>query len=654
MILECLTLENFRQYFGRQQVAFALDNERHVTVINGNNGYGKTSMFLAINWCLYGQRVENIKVVDNVGELISKEAVARAEVESCVSTSVELSFRHEGARYMVKRTLCGSKKPDNSVELRPSDTLTLLRIKERGQAETIENPIGVINSILPVTVREYFFFDGEKIDNFAKPEAAEQVKQAIQQVMKIELLDRGCKHLDDIAKEYRRELKNASAGKLKDLLNQEEKAREDLERSELEKEKVQNDIDSTRSKIEDIDQRLRELESVQELQRERDQYSAELERAEQLLTNTIAQIRDLTTANSFAIGCEAIEKAKDLLQKKRQRGEIPSNIRQQFLQDLLNQMECICGRPIAKDSPEHHRLLSLMENTMSSILEDDVLSTSASLIYLAEQSAKCKEQLTTEMQKRANLIDEIDGLRKKLDDIGRQLKGSPLEEVSGLERKREEFRADIESSSASLGGLKQKIEQSNQRIKDLEHAIGKEKKHEARHQLLGRKLELAQTAADKLKEVRTRYTDDIRQRVEQRTKDIFKKLIWKQSHFQDVQLTSSFHLEVIDRWGKPARLELSAGERQVLSLSFIIAMSKEAGEEKPLVMDTPFGRLSAEHRNSITENLPKLVKQLVLFATNEELLDEARKNLEPYIGAEYRLEFDQQTSCTKICEVNNE
>ena len=50
-------------------------------------------------------------------------------------------------------------------------------------------------------------------------------------------------------------------------------------------------------------------------------------------------------------------------------------------------------------------------------------------------------------------------------------------------------------------------------------------------------------------------------------------------------------------------------------------------EEAPIVMDTPFGRLSSDHRSSITENLPKLTPQLVLFVTDEELRDEARKNL---------------------------
>jgi DNA sulfur modification protein DndD len=110
-------------------------------------------------------------------------------------------------------------------------------------------------------------------------------------------------------------------------------------------------------------------------------------------------------------------------------------------------------------------------------------------------------------------------------------------------------------------------------------------------------------------------------------------------------------LEVIDRYGLPARPELSAGERQVLSLSFITAMSRISEEESPLVMDTPFGRLSSQHRESIAQYLPELTDQLVLFVTDEELRDQARLNLAPRIGAEYRLKFNTKTSCTAIEEM---
>ncbi|MCW5841683.1 MAG: AAA family ATPase [Caldilinea sp.] len=167
MKLERIVLENFRQYYDRQQLTFARDATRNVTVIHGVNGAGKTSLFLAINWCLYGRNAENIQVVNNVGELISKEAVSRAKPGDEVRASVTIAFLHNGDRYTVKRTLIGSKLQTGKLAVNELDQFTMMRQGADGRAQPVSNPIGTMNAILPVNAREYFLFDGEKIDNFA-------------------------------------------------------------------------------------------------------------------------------------------------------------------------------------------------------------------------------------------------------------------------------------------------------------------------------------------------------------------------------------------------------------------------------------------------------------------------------------------------------
>ena len=93
MKLEYLKLNNFRQYYGEQTIRFACESPRHVTVIRGINGAGKTSLFTALNWCLYGESS------DEMGEFVSKRAVT--ENTGIVETSIELGFRHEGASMLL-------------------------------------------------------------------------------------------------------------------------------------------------------------------------------------------------------------------------------------------------------------------------------------------------------------------------------------------------------------------------------------------------------------------------------------------------------------------------------------------------------------------------------------------------------------------------
>ena len=68
-------------------------------------------------------------------------------------------------------------------------------------------------------------------------------------------------------------------------------------------------------------------------------------------------------------------------------------------------------------------------------------------------------------------------------------------------------------------------------------------------------------------------------------------------------------------------------------------------------MDTPFGRLSRDHREAITKRIPEITDQLVILVTDEELHSQARENLEPRIGAEYLLDFDQDTGCTRVLDI---
>jgi DNA sulfur modification protein DndD len=120
-----------------------------------------------------------------------------------------------------------------------------------------------------------------------------------------------------------------------------------------------------------------------------------------------------------------------------------------------------------------------------------------------------------------------------------------------------------------------------------------------------------------------------------------------------MELDTDYALNVLDRYGNAVLPELSAGERQVLSLSFILAMARVAKREAPLVMDTPLGRLSSAHREHIAQYVPGLSEQVVLFVTDQELLGSTRDLISPFIGNEYQLDFDRTLGVTTVKAVDN-
>ncbi|HMH11241.1 MAG TPA: AAA family ATPase, partial [Candidatus Nitrosopolaris rasttigaisensis] len=627
MIFERIALVNFRQYFDRQRLEFAKDRQRKVTVIHGVNGAGKTSLLRAINWCLYGS-----EYIDKVGELISKEAISRVEVSESVTMSVELSFLHDGDRYIVKRSLRGIKMIDANVQSDLPDEFTMVHMHEDGQSEQIKNPIGTINTILPSNIRSYFLFDGEQIDEFAKPESSKQVKHAIYHVFRLETLDNARKSLEAVATDYRRELKDISSGELGRIADEEQKARTELERSENEQQEAQEEKESVRRKMKDIEEQLGKMKSTNELQDRHDRIIKDTKQRRKELEDVTSLIRDISTCTYFSIIPDTVKNALLFLETKREKGGIPANIKQQFVRDLINQKQCICGRPLTENCTEYIQLLSLINATPLDSLEDDVLTLSATLRMFEERANNQSTHLGRQMKRRIELLNLILDLDTEADDVRYRLKASPLEEVSGLEKQRQLLQADMDNYTMTLGALNERIEKLNKYLVQLGKELLQAQKNDRKQKLLTTKLNLAQQGADAIKGDYQGHSNIIRQEVETKTKEIFRRLSWKDGYFQSIKIDKDFSLEIIDQYGKQARPDLSTGERQILSLSFITAMACIREEEAPLIIDTPFGYLSTEHRSNVTKYLPDLCDQLVLLVTDEELHSQARANLEPHIG----------------------
>ena len=642
MKLEYLKLKNFRQYYGEQIVRFACNSPRHVTVIHGINGAGKTSLFTALNWCLYGEDTGKL------GEFVSKRALA--EDTGIVETGVELGFRHENIRYVAERKRQGLLL-GQTVEGESNDTFQLSEIRTDGKFRPISNPNWKVGSILPAEVREYFFFDGEKIDNFARPGHENEVHKAVRTVLKIEAIERASTHLDKVARDYRSELKkHTKEGVLQELIDRREKRQANRDKLSGQLQELREEIAAARIHKGDMDIKLNEIESSRELSEERKQIETEVIELQQQENQLWLDIRDIANLGFVVLAVPTIERAKEILEEKRQRREIPPGILKPFLNDLLADMRCICGRSIQDGTEEHRNLLEQFEQSVSSELVNTVLDTSSNLNHLKLRTAKIPADLKNLWDHKGVLNDNIQSREGRLVEISEQLKDFDEEEVRNLEKSRQQLQTTITELVAKSNRMKGRIEQIGKEIDDIDKEIKKVRASEEKARHLQDCLTLASDAARATSEIYDRFADDMRQTIEAEVQRIFKQLIWKESHFQQIRLGKDYKLDVIDRYGKQARPEMSAGERQVLSLAFIAGMADVAKEEEtvPLVMDTPFGRLSSDHREKITAHLPEITDQLILFVTDEELRGQARNNLDASIGAEYQLIFNQETSSTKI------
>ncbi len=643
MKLKEVRIENFRQYFGKQApLFFSKTKEKNVTLIYGVNGAGKSNLFKAINWCIYGSTA-----LDDKADVLNKETINQLDVGNSADVRVMVKFTHRGEEFQLSRVLELHKEADEEIR-HGAEEFTMMKIKEDGRSERVGNPTGQMNAILSENVRTYFLFDGEKIDNFSKPESADDVKNAIYNVLKLEVLERGKKHLSDVAEEYRQELKRIAGVELQELIDDRKKVKNDKQKLENRQSELEKEIKLAQKRVKEIDTALEGMKESKELQSARKKLEDERKEKRDVLSSILEEIRSIATNSLTTINHELIENALELLDSKRVKGEIPSVIRNQFLEDILERKECICGTTFKGGSKEEIKLRALQKDTVSSVLEEEVIRLTGSLRGIESETNKRMDDLNKKMGEKFKIENRLEELENEIDEISRKLKDSRTENVEKLEEQRENFLSDISSNNVQIGDSNVRLARLSEELKEIDDEISRAESEVELEKELKRKMSITQKASDAISGIYKQFADDMRQNIEQETKEVFDKLIWKESQFKKISLNKDYQLEIYDRWNSPASRELSAGERQILSLSFIIAMARESGEEAPLVMDTPFGRLSSSHRAKITENVPELANQLVLFITDEEMNEEMARNLMPSVGETYHLDFDDNTGCTTI------
>jgi DNA sulfur modification protein DndD len=148
---------------------------------------------------------------------------------------------------------------------------------------------------------------------------------------------------------------------------------------------------------------------------------------------------------------------------------------------------------------------------------------------------------------------------------------------------------------------------------------------------------------------------DVKNEIEGKTKEQFLELIWKEKTYTDVKIDDNYNISVIHESGMEGIGTLSAGERQVLALSFMAALNSVSGFDAPIIIDTPLGRISKEPKINIAKNLANYLKgkQVTLLVTEEEYTPEVAEKLRANIAKEYKIEFVEQEvgNLAKVVEI---
>lgn len=636
MKLKTIIFNNFRQFYGEQKVNLETTDDKNLIVIHAENNVGKTTFLKGFTWCLFNK--ENFKRKAYLNDYLFSQL---AKGETAIA-SVTLIFDDRKGEYYVKRSIEVSNIAGKQY---PKDEN--LEVKIGGQIQT--NQQDQINRILNPELSDYFFFEGESIGEMASPENKDEIKNGIQYIMGLEVYDRAVKHTGHARDDFRKSLRSleennnvesSPIAKKSDLLKEIDIKNETLQKLakySQHKEKEKKDIRDQILKAEDVERfekEVRRLETI--LTQIQNEDTVELNSIKKLISKNAYLSMSKNTINNVDI----------FLSKKRKKGELPSNIREQFVIDLLKEGECICGTPLNNQSTRKH-LEDLLKKTVQKDIEDRFIDVNGFTSNHIDYQDSFIEQLNILVEKRKILTDRLDVLNTELEEEKAKRK-----KHSGLTS--QELIASLEATEESLRKTNQSIGEHNAILKDLEiklKEVEKElKDYHAQSSKVAREEKRLTLAEETLNLIISEYqqlTNRVRDKLTEKVSEIFDSII--HGNYK-IKINDKFELEltkiVNDSEGET---ELSRGQEQIASLSFIAALvhiAKKWDEEHkhetwggagvyPMVMDSPFGTLGQFYQSSLTKKLRDLAPQIIVMVSSSQWTDEVSKNFSKYCQHEY-------------------
>lgn len=636
MKIEFMRIENWRSFYGINEIIFSTDPEKNVTLVRAENGVGKTSLLAALNWCLFAILPPE-EDFQNPKDLLNSSAI---EIDNATRTKIELEFEHKGKKYKASRTYDQLHHRTNA--------LRLVEIKDGGESP-LSSSVNVdrfINSVLPKEMAPHFFFYGEATSRYADESGAQAFGSAVKNILGATVAGIALNDLERAFKDYQREASDNSSDeaidvqkKIDEIEESEEPLKEQLEAAKVEEQAAE-------ALVVEIDQQLLGSKQVREDQAKRDELNKRLESLRTRLSSEFNESQKWFDKFGTALLAKSfIEDVKNLIEQEDTRKKIPGPFNEKFVNDVLEDGECICGRAISPGSPEELHVKSLLDTATDEMMINRILSTNVALGRLEEKGRNGWNVLQKSNADRIRINEQISIAEAEVKEISNRLLNSEISSIAEKEETRKVAKARQRSSITKQATIENTLKENQRRIE----ALRREQDKLVRESLTAKRyVKRAQLAGALSARLKSRLTDEemfarieIKKKIDAIISAFMRKTL-------TVKIDQNYRVSVKNENGDNAAL--SKGEKQLLGLAFTGAIADYArdregeevdillsGTDAPLVVDAPFGELDDRYRKAVTNFLPEMAPQVVLLLSSSQGTEEVLSELEGKIGSQYIL-----------------
>ncbi|NER36877.1 MAG: AAA family ATPase [Oscillatoria sp. SIO1A7] len=649
MKLLSIQLQNFRQFYGQTPKIELARGSENATIIHGNNGAGKTTLLNAFTWVLYEKFSSAFAAED---QLVNKRAISEVQPGNPVECWVEIAFEHDSKHYQVKR-LCRAYKNQKTAE-NPSSELRMQVAGDDGRWwPPVQPPEDVIGRILPESLHQYFFFDGERIEQIVRPDKKAEIAAATKELLGVEVLTRSIRHLGEAKRALETDLETIGDPQTKKLLQEKQSLVKEIKKIDKRSQEIVREIAEQEELKKVINQQFLDMKGVEELQKLRGELETQQKSIRTQLKEAYVILRRSLASRGYAVLLsELTAQFASLVDSWREKGELPTGIKRQFGKQLLERQRCICGAKLEAGNDGHKLVQAWIDKEGPADIEESAIRISAHVEEMDKKVPEFWEEIDRQQGNINRFRTERLRIEAKLDEVNNQLRRYPNEDIQKLQKRLDENERLLGKLNQEKGANKQQIENMKSQIDRLDKEIDKHQMNEVRQSLAQKRIATSQDAIDRITEVRARLEKQFRSQLEKRVQDIFSQISFT-PYFP--KLNESYELTLVeDTAGLESIVAASTGENQILSLSFIggiidgvrqwsqknTLMMGPDSSTFPIVMDSPFGSLDEIYRRQIAKTLPKLANQLVVLVTKTQWRGEVETEMGDRIGRHYVLAYN--------------
>lgn len=635
MLIEFIRIANWRSFHGENDFFVSKDPKRNVTLIRAENGVGKTSLLAAINWCFFGILPAESEF-ENPNKLVNEFA---AEHDGVTRTAVCIDFMHEGKTYRATRSF--DQKTETTHPLR------LTELVDGGEVPSSKDrPDRFINSVIPKEMAPHFFFYGEATSRYTGVTGARKFGEAVKGILGSTVARMA---LDDLRKawhDYNKQASDNTSAEAQEAERDIEEAARRIAKGVEDLAKLDEEIEAANARIDRFNQELAGAKPAKEAQARRARYESQMTLKE--AERAKAEQRSRGWMQSFVTSVlaeELVSEASSVIKTEDTRGKLPAPYDQKFVDEILDDGECVCGRSVEKGSVEYDRIKSLLETAGDQAVMSRVMSTSSALGRLEEKAASAWSTFERNNDDLRKVEGEIQRLDADLTEISKELAANPMTDIAEKEAARERSKTQRNQAMSRKVDIQTSINGFQRRKSDAETKRDElvKKSESARRFVKRAQLSAALTA--RLEERLKAEEEDARAAIEREIDAIVKRFMRKPA---TVKLDRDYQLRLFDE--REVEIAKSTGENQLLGLAFTGAIAKYAKERQddlddillpgtvaPLVVDSPFGHLDPLYRRGVAEFLPNLASQVILLVSTSQASEAVMTTLSDKVGQEYVL-----------------